>query len=74
MMNHSSMVRFLQVNRSIAQVRDGETLWRLPERRAGRFAACAVHHGAVGSVYDAGRAAAVERSGLPRRYARAILF
>jgi len=72
-MKGSSIARYLQINRSIAVVRDGEARWALPGRRAGRFAAFATRNGSVPSD-DEDRAAALERSGLPRRYARAILF
>lgn len=73
-MNPRSIATFLSLSRSIGDPDRARPRLALPTgRRPGRFATCAADVRAA-AVMDAERAAAAERVGLPRRYARAILF
>ena len=73
-MNDFRRAVFLKAGGAIAMARDTTARFALPEPRRGRFAACACRGASAPAAYDAGRAEAVERAGVPRRYARAILF
>lgn len=72
-MNPRRIATFLSLSRSIADPDRTRPRLALPTgQRPGRFATCAADVRAA--AIDPERAAAVERVGLPRRYARAILF
>ncbi len=72
-MSHIERIVYLRANRVVEPARE-RARFEMPVPRAGRFAWCVSRGAAAPAIFDASRAEAAERTGVPRRHAPAILF